>query len=223
MHTHAMLAENATSTQASNAALCKAALLWLSSGSLVCNCGAGELLARNASEVVRMSMWIVEVVVVTLVVVTVVTNVVTVVVLVISRGTNGSGLIITTGALRVPTTASVLLLNTCTVVCTTVLRKAAVYNRPAMVLADDPSGTVTKQLNFVPTPPAVLADSAVDEPPWPNRSCTSIKSSSRTSATFWAKRERISDNCPSLSRENFKFNTSTVTLAEAPPRQNRRP
>merc|ERR1719413_198762 len=221
MPSHAMQIENAANAKANTTcpALCKAASLWLSSGSLVWACGAGELLARNASEVVRMSRWTAEVVVaVTLLeVVTVVTGVVTVVVS--SNGTKGSGLIVTTGALRVPTTATVLPSNACNVVCTTSPRNAAVYNCPAIVLVDDPSGTVTKQLSFVPTPPAVLADSAVDEPPSSNRSFTDIKSSPRTSATLLANAERISDSWPSLRRENFRFNTSTVTRAEAPSRQ----
>lgn len=213
MHT-----ETKTKTQASTFTcpeLCKAAFF----GS------TEELLARNVSDVVRMSWWTVEVVlaavlleVVTVVTVVVVSNVVTVVVT--SLGTKGSGLIVTTGALRVPTTATMLPCSACVVLCTTSPRKEAVYSCSAMALVDDPSGTVTKQLNLVPVPPAVLEDSAVDEPPSPNKSFTAVESSPKTSATLSAKEERISDNCPSLSRENSRFNTSTVTRAEAPPRQN---
>jgi len=151
----------------------------------------------------------------------VVTVVVTVVTVVVSSfGTKGSGLMVTTGALKVPTTAALLPFNACIVACTISSRNAAVYNCPAMVLVDDPSGTVMKQLSLVPMPPAVLEDSAVDEPPSPNKSFTAIKSSPKTSATLLAKVERIVEICPSLRRENFRFNTSTVTRAEAPPRQN---
>lgn len=96
------------------------------------------------------------------------------------NGTNRSGLMVTTGALNAPTTAEWLPPNAVSTLLTMVSRNDCVYNCTAIALVDEPSGTTTKQLNFVPSPPAGLEDSIDDEPLSPNRSCTSDPNTSAT-------------------------------------------
>lgn len=129
---------------------------------------------------------------VVLVVVIVWVLVVDVVVIVVgSSGTKRSGLMATTGALRLPRIASLSPASSKTpsVVSTTRLRKPMVYSSFARALAEDPSGTTAKALTLTPGMPATLVISNVEEFARSNKSTTGAP---MVSAMSWASSVRNS-------------------------------